>query len=99
MNRECCCAKTKKRTEEENRTLMNRLNRIEGQVRGIKNMVESEAYCTDILLQISAATAALNAFSRQLLSAHIRTCVAEDIRAGRDETVDELLQTLQKLMK
>jgi len=79
--------------------LMNRLNRIEGQVRGIKNMVESEAYCTDILLQVSAAAAALNAFSRQLLSAHIRTCVADDIRAGRDETVDELLQTLQKLMK
>ncbi|MBQ4044300.1 MAG: metal-sensing transcriptional repressor [Clostridia bacterium] len=99
MNRECCCAKTKKRTEEETRTLMNRLNRIEGQVRGIKNMVETDAYCTDILLQVSAATAALNAFSRELLSAHIRTCVADDIRAGKDETVDELLQTLQKLMK
>ena len=93
------CNKTKERTPDEYKALINRLNRIEGQVRGIKNMVESEAYCTDILLQISAATAALNAFSRQLLSAHIRTCVAEDIRAGRDETVDELLQTLQKLMK
>lgn len=99
MNCECCCTKTKKRTEEETRALMNRLNRIEGQIRGIKNMVEADAYCTDILLQVSAAAAALNAFSRELLSAHIRTCVADDIRAGKDETVDELLQTLQKLMK
>ena len=99
MNCECCSEKTKRRTEDEIRALMNRLNRIEGQVRGLKNMVESDVYCTDILLQVSAATAALNAFSRELLSTHIRTCVADDIRAGKDETLDELLQTLQKLMK
>lgn len=95
----CCCHKTKKRSEEEYRALLNRLNRIEGQVRGVKKMVESDAYCTDILVQVSAVSAALNAFSRELLSTHIRTCVADDIRAGKDETVDELIQTLTKLMK
>ena len=72
---------------------------IEGQIRGIRGMVEKDAYCIDILTQASAATAALNAFSRELLSAHIRTCVAQDIRAGKDETIDELINTLQKLMK
>lgn len=98
-NQNCCCHKTKQRTEEEYRALLNRLNRIEGQVRGVKKMVESDAYCTDILVQVSAVSAALNAFSRELLSSHIRTCVARDIREGKDETVDELVQTLQKLMK
>jgi DNA-binding FrmR family transcriptional regulator len=78
---------------------MNRLNRIEGQVRGIKGMVEKNSYCTDIIVQVSAVTAALNAFNRELLASHIKSCVAEDIRAGKDETIDDLIATLQKLMK
>ena len=96
---ENCIKKTKKRAESEQKLLINRLNRIEGQVRGIKKMVESDSYCTDILIQVSAINAALNAFNRELLSEHIRTCVAEYIRNGKDETVDELVLTLQKLMK
>ena len=96
---ECCCHRTKKRSEDEYKKLINRLNRIEGQIRGIKGMVEKDAYCPDILAQAAAANAALNAFSRELLSNHIKTCVADDIRAGKDETIDELLITLQKLMK
>ena len=96
---ENCIKKTKQRAESEQKLLINRLNRIEGQVRGIKKMVETDYYCTDILIQVSAINAALNAFNRELLSQHIRTCVAEDIRNGKDETVDELVLTLQKLMK
>ncbi len=95
----CCCHKTKERTEEEYKKLLNRLNRIEGQIRGIKKMVETDAYCTDILIQVSAVNAALNSFNKELLATHIRTCVAEDIRAGKEETIDELVITLQKLMK
>ena len=96
----CChCEKTKVRSEEELRSLTNRLSRIEGQVRGIRKMVETDCYCTDILTQVSAVQAALNAFNRELLSSHIRSCVAEDIRSGKDETIDELVQTLHKLMK
>lgn len=96
----CCCShKTKKRGEEEYRDLMNRLNRIEGQVRGIKGMVERDAYCTDVLMQVAAVTAALNSFNKVLMANHIRTCVADDIRAGKDETIDELVNTIQKLMK
>lgn len=96
----CCCShKTKKRGEEEYKDLMNRLNRIEGQVRGIKGMVERDAYCTDVLMQVAAVTAALNSFNKVLMANHIRTCVADDIRAGKDETIDELVNTLQKLMK
>ncbi len=94
-----CCRKTKERSESEYKSLINRLNRIEGQIRGIKGMVENNAYCTDILVQAAAANAALNAFNRELLSNHIRTCVAEDIKAGKEETLDDLLATLQKLMK
>lgn len=94
-----CCHKTKKRSEEEYKSLINRLNRIEGQIRGIKGMLERDAYCTDIIVQVSAANAALNAFNKQLLSTHIRTCVAEDIKAGKEETLEDLLLTLQKLMK
>ena len=93
------CAKAKERSEEEYKSLIHRLNRIEGQVRGIRGMVENSAYCTDILVQVSSVNAALNAFSRELLANHIRTCVAQDIRDGKDETIDELLATLQKLMK
>ena len=94
-----CCQKTKIRSEEEYKKLLNRLNRIEGQIRGIRGMVEKNAYCTDILTQTAAVNAALNAFSRELLAEHIRTCVAQDIRDGKDETIDELLATLQKMMK
>ena len=96
---QCCCHKTKHRSEEEYKTLINRLSRIEGQVRGIRKMVENDAYCVDILTQVSAIQAALNGFNRELLSNHIRTCVMDDIRNGNDEIVDELVQTLQKLMK
>lgn len=95
----CRCHKTKERTEKERRSLINRLNRIEGQIRGIRGMVEKNAYCPDILIQTAAAVSALNSFNKELLSAHIKTCVADDIRNGCDETVDELLDTLRKLMK
>lgn len=95
----CACHKIKERSEDESRQLIHRLNRIEGQIRGIRGMVEKDVYCTDILMQVAAANAALNAFTRELLGNHIRTCVAQDIRAGKDETIEELLSTLQKLMK
>lgn len=97
---ECChCHKTKERSEEEYKSLINRLNRIEGQIRGIKGMVQKSAYCPDILIQVSAANAALNAFTKELLANHIKTCVAKDIRDGKDETIEELVAVLQKLMK
>lgn len=99
MNEESCCHKKKERTDDEHKALINRLNRIEGQIRGIKGMVEKDAYCTDIITQVAAATAALNSFNKELLSTHIKTCVADDIKAGKEETVDDLLATLQKLMK
>ena len=100
MENKCeCCHKTKERSEEEYKALIHRLNRIEGQIRGIKGMVEKNAYCTDIIVQVAAANAALNAFNRELLSNHIKTCVAEDIKAGNNDTLDDLLATLQKLMK
>ena len=95
----CCCHKTKERSEAEVKKLLNRLSRIEGQIRGIRGMVVLVAYCTDILVQSAAVTAAMNAFNRDLLANHIRTCVATDIRAGKDEVIDELVLTLQKLMK
>jgi DNA-binding FrmR family transcriptional regulator len=94
-----CCNKRKKRTEKEYKDLVNRLNRIEGQIRGIKNMLDQDAYCTDILVQVSAARAALNSFNKVLLAEHIKTCVKEDIINGKDETIDELVSTLEKLMK
>ena len=97
--KECCCHKTKQRSETEYKGLINRLNRIEGQIRGIKGMVEKSAYCPDILIQVAAANAALNSFTKELLASHIKTCVAQDIRDGKDETIDELVATLQKLMK
>ncbi len=97
--RECCMHKTKERSEQEYKDLIHRLNRIEGQVRGIKGMVERDAYCTDILIQVAAANAALKSFNRVLLENHIKTCVTQDIREGREETVNELLAILQKLMK
>lgn len=94
-----CFTKKTDRSEKERKKLIHRLNRIEGQIRGIRGMIENDAYCTDILMQSSAANAAINAFNKELLSNHIRGCVARDIRDGKDETIDELLSTLQKLMK
>lgn len=95
----CCSGKHKAREEKEYKDLMNRLKRIEGQVRGIESMLESDAYCTDILIQVSAITSALNSFNKALLANHMRTCVADNIRNGNDEVIDELVCTLQKLMK
>lgn len=89
----------KERSEKEYKDLINRLSRIEGQIRGIKRMLDEDCYCPDIITQVAAANAALNSFNKVLLANHIKTCVADDIRAGRDETIDELLNTLQKLMK
>jgi DNA-binding FrmR family transcriptional regulator len=97
--KECCCGKTTVRSEDEKKKLLNRLNRIEGQIRGIKGMIEKDAYCNDVLVQCSAVSAAVNSFNKELLSSHIHSCVARDIRAGRDEVIDELVSTLQKLMK
>lgn len=95
----CCSGRTKKRTDAEYKSLMNRLSRIEGQIRGIKGLLEKEAYCTDIIVQVAAANAALNSFNKVLLENHIKTCVKDDIQAGGDEKVDELLELLKKLMK
>ena len=95
----CSHCKTKERTEEEHRALLNRLSRIEGQVRGVRGMVEKDDYCVDILTQVTAINAALNAFSRELLENHIRTCVSDDIKAGKTETVDELVETIRKMMR
>jgi DNA-binding FrmR family transcriptional regulator len=99
MEKNCCCKKTKIRSEKEYKSLINRLNRIEGQIRGIKGMVEKSAYCPDILIQVSAVNSALNSFSKELLANHIKTCVKNDIKNDNDETIDELIITLQKLMK
>ncbi len=95
----CCTHKIKERTQQEYKSLIHRLNRIEGQVRGIRKMVEKDAYCTDILIQVEAVNAALNSFNKELLADHIKTCVTRDILDGKEETVDELLAVLQKLMK
>jgi len=93
-----CCKKTVRALEDQKK-LLNRLSRIEGQIRGIKSMVESDAYCNDILIQAAAVNAAVNAFNRELIAGHMRTCVARDLREGNDEVIEELAQTLQKLMK
>lgn len=94
-----CCHKTKERPEKEYKDLINRLNRIEGQIRGIKGMVEKDVYCPDILVQVAAANAALNSFNKVLLANHIKTCVVRDIHEGNEEVIDELVTVLQKLMK
>lgn len=96
-----CCdqCKTKSRSPQEQKKLDNRLSRIEGQVRGLREMLAKDAYCPDILNQVSAVTAALNSFSRELLSSHLRTCVADGVRRGDDEVIEELVETLQKMMK
>ena len=98
-NKCCCCDKHKERSEKEYKDLINRLKRIEGQVRGVEHMIEEDAYCTDVLIQVAAINAALNSFNKVLLTNHIKTCVTNDIREGREETVDELVTVLQKLMK
>jgi DNA-binding FrmR family transcriptional regulator len=98
--RACCCGERRKtRSEKEYKDLLNRLSRIEGQIRGLKGMVERDAYCIDILNQASAASSALSSFCKVLLSSHIRTCVTEDVREGHEEKVDELVKTLQKMMR
>jgi DNA-binding FrmR family transcriptional regulator len=96
---EHCIHKTKQRSEKEYKDLVNRLSRIEGQVRGVKKMVENDAYCPDILIQVAAVTAALNSFSKVLLTEHIKTCVTDDIKAGNEATVDELVKVLHKMMR
>lgn len=96
---DCCCTRTKHREEKEYKDLIHRLNRMEGQIRGIRSMVEEERYCVDVLTQVSAVKSALDAFSRELLNNHIKSCVVEDIQSGREEAVDELCQVIQKLMK
>lgn len=96
---DCCSGKKKIRQPQEKKLLDNRLSRIEGQVRGLRKMLEADCYCPDILVQTSAVQAALNAFNRELLASHIRSCVVDDIKAGNDAVVDELVTTLQKLMK
>lgn len=101
MEKQCalCAQRKKERSPEEYKRLIHRLNRIEGQIRGIRTMVENGAYCPDILVQSAAVNAAVNAFNKELLASHVRTCVAQDIRDGREETVDELVSTLQRLMR
>ncbi len=94
-----CSSRKKKRSPEEQKALIKRLRLAEGQIRGIQKMVENDAYCPDILIQVSAVTSALNSFNKELLACHIRSCVAEDIRAGRDEAIAELVKVTQKLMK
>lgn len=95
----CCSGKKKDRSEKEYKDLVNRLSRIEGQIRGIKRMLDEDCYCPDIMIQVSAANAALNSFNKVLLANHIRTCVADDIRNGNDDVIDELVTTLGKLMR
>lgn len=94
-----CCKKHKYRDEEEKKKLLNRLKKAEGQIRGIEKMVEESAYCPDILILVSAVTSALNAFNKELLASHIKSCVADDIKKGNDEVIDELVSVIQKTMK
>lgn len=96
---ECCNHRTKKRDESEKKKLTNRLKRIEGQVRGVCGMIENDAYCNDVLVQILAIRSAVDAFSRELLESHIKSCVVNDIKEGREETVDELVKTVSALIK
>lgn len=100
MEQKCACgAKATHRTEEQRTKLIHRLNRIEGQIRGLRGMIEADAYCTDVLTQSAAVSAAINGFNKELVGYHIKGCVTRDIRAGQDDVVDELLDTLQKLMR
>lgn len=97
-NKECCGGQTKHREEDEFKKLMNRLNRIEGQVRGVKGMLEKDAYCIDVIIQVAAIQSALAGFNKALLKEHIATCVVEDVRQGKEDKVEELIYTLQKLI-
>lgn len=97
MSERCTCAK-KVRDEAEQKSLLNRLSRLEGQIRGIRRMLEDDAYCIDIITQANAAKSALSAFEKELLASHIRSCVAADIKCGRDDKVDELVSTLAKML-
>ena len=97
--KECCCEKTKMRTDDEKNALINRLARIEGQVRGIKQMLLEDKYCVDILTQTSATSSALNSFAKEILESHIRSCVAEGVRQGDDEKVEELIRTIERFIK
>ena len=97
--KECCCEKTKMRTEDEKKALINRLSRIEGQVRGIKQMLLEDKYCVDILTQTSATSSALNSFAKEILESHIRSCVVEGVRQGDDEKVEELIHTIERFVK
>ena len=99
MEKECCCHKTKERDAKEYKDLCNRLSRIEGQIRGIKGMIEKDAYCTDILVQVAAVNAALNSFNKVLLANHIKTCVVQDIKEGKEDTVEELVKTIGKFIR
>lgn len=94
-----CEVRHKSRTDKEKKALITRLKKVEGQIRGIQKMVDDDLYCPDILIQVSAATNALNSFNKELLGCHIKSCVKEDIKAGNDETIDELVNVLQKVMK
>ena len=100
---DCCCGegkhKHKPRSKEEIKALTTRLNRIEGQVCGIRRMIEENRYCPDILIQVSSVQSALNSFNKELLSAHIKSCVLDDIKAGNEDAVDELCSLLKKTMK
>ena len=93
------CAKKTERAEDEKKKLLNRLNRLEGQVRGVKKMIENDAYCNDVLIQTAAISAAVDAFSREVLRSHLHSCVIRDIREGRDEVADELMATLERMMR
>lgn len=105
INKCCACqeeapaGKTKVRSEKEYKDLIHRLNRIEGQVRGVKNMLERDAYCIDILTQVAAINAALNSFNKVLLANHMRSCMCEEIRRGNDDVIEELVTLMQKMMK
>lgn len=99
MTENNCCCRTKERSEKEYKDLMNRLKRIEGQVKGVQRMLEDNAYCPDIMVQVSAINSALNSFNKVLLSEHLKTCVVDDIRSGREDTIDELTETLKKVMR
>ncbi len=95
----CCSERKKKRDQSEYKDLINRLSRIEGQVRGIKRMLEEDCYCIDIMRQVSATTSALNSFNRIMMSNHLRSCVVNDLKEGNEETIEEVLEALQKMMK
>ena len=94
-----CCCRTKERSDKEFKDLMNRLKRIEGQVKGVQRMLEENAYCPDIMVQVAAINSALNGFNKVLLAEHLKTCVVDDIKAGREGTIEELTETLKKVMR